>query len=216
MGTRPTFAELPYAAMPTLEQVCKRLFSNPTWFMRCVVGAMLLVVPVAHFFAFGYLYEMLARARRGDSLEFPDWDDWRRMFVNGIPAFVIFVGLGLVPIAVGWALSLPLQGLGYGVFVYLPIVPGVLLAAPLTAAGIYQYQKREEYRDAFRLWVLIAMLRSSKARFYVPTFAVVGFVVALYPLMTFTIFIGLAAGWTFFGSFFRAVEDSRKSGTRLP
>src|SRR4051794_34490900 len=183
MGARPNFCKSLPAAMPTLEQVCKRLFSTP-WFIRCITGALLLAVPVAHFFAFGYLYEMIARARRGDSLDFPEWDDWRRMFVNGIPAFVIFLVLGLTPILLGWLLTWPLRVLGYGVFIYLPLVPGLMLAAPLSAAGIYQYQKREEYRDAFRIWLLIAMLKSTKARFLVPTFAVLGFVVGAYPLMT--------------------------------
>jgi hypothetical protein len=202
--------------MPTLEQVCKRLFSAPTWFLKCIVGALLLVVPVAHFFAFGYLYELIARARRGDSLDFPEWDDWRRMFVNGIPAFVIFLVLGLSPILLGWLLTWPMRLLGYGVFVYLPLVPGLMLAAPLSAAGIYQYQKREEYRDAFRIWLLIAMLKSTKARFLVPTFAVIGFVVGAYPLMTFTLFVALGVGWTFYASFFRSVEESRKSAARSP
>jgi MFS family permease len=200
--------------MPTLEQVCKRLFAERAWFVRCVVGALLLAVPVAHFFAFGYLYEMVARARRGDSLDFPEWDDWRRMFVNGIPAFIIFLVLGVAPIFVGWLLSFLLRGMNWGVFVYLPVAPFLVLAAPLTAAGIYQFQKREEYRDAFRIWLLIKMLRSAKARFYLPTFAMIGFITAAYPLMSFTIFIALAVGWSFFSAFFRAVEDSRKSGLR--
>jgi hypothetical protein len=200
--------------MPTIEQVCKSLFSGPTWFLKCIIGALLMVVPVAHFFAFGYLYELVARARRGDSLDFPDWDDWRQMFVNGIPAFVIFLVLGAVPIGIGWALTLPLRFLGYGVFIYLPLVPAVLLAMPLTAAGIYQYQKREEYRDAFRIWLLITMIRSSRARFLIPTFAMAGFIVTVYPLMTFTIFVALAGGWSFYATFFRAVEESRKTGSR--
>jgi uncharacterized protein DUF4013 len=200
--------------MPTLEQVCKRLFAERSWFVRCIVGALLLAVPIAHFFAFGYLYEMIARARRGDSLDFPEWDDWRRMFVNGVPAFVIFVGLGLLPMATGWVLTWPLRWLGWGVFAYLPLVPFVILAAPLTAAGIYQFQKREEYRDAFRIWLLLKMLRSSKARLYLPTFAVIGFLAAAYPLMSFTIFIVLAVGWTFFAAFFRSVEESRKADSR--
>jgi hypothetical protein len=202
--------------MPTLEQVCKRLFSGPSWFLKCIIGALLMAVPVAHFFAFGYLYELLARARRGDSLDFPEWDDWRRLFVNGIPAFVIFIVLGALPIGIGWVLTLPLRFLGYGVFVYLPMVPAILLALPLTAAGIYQYQKREEYRDAFRIWLLITMLRSSKARFLIPTFAAAGFIITVYPLMTFTIFVALAGGWSFYAAFFRAVEESRKSGVRYP
>ena len=202
--------------MPTLEQVCKRLFSEPSWFLKCIIGALLLAVPVAHFFAFGYLYEMVARARRGDSLDFPEWDDWRRLFVNGIPAFVIFLVLGGLPIGLGWILTFPLRLFGYGVFVYLPMVPAVLLAVPLTAAGIYQFQKREEYRDAFRIWLLIIMLKSSKARFFIPTFAVAGFIVTLYPLMTFTVFLALASGWSFYAAFFRALEESRKSGVRYP
>ena len=200
--------------MPTIEQVCKSLFSGTTWFLKCIIGALLMAVPVAHFFAFGYLYELVARARRGDSLDFPEWDDWRQMFVNGIPAFVIFLVLGAVPIGIGWVLTFALRPLGYGVFVYLPLVPAVLLAMPLTAAGIYQYQKREEYRDAFRIWLLITMIKSSRARFLIPTFAVAGFIITVYPLMTFTIFVALAGGWSFYAAFFRAVEESRKTTNR--
>ena len=184
--------------------------------MKCIIGALLMAVPIAHFFAFGYLYELVARARRGDSLDFPEWDDWRRLFVNGIPAFVIFVVLGVLPIGIGWILTFALRPLGYGVFVYLPMVPAVLLAMPLTAAGIYQFQKREEYRDAFRVWLLITMLRSTKARFLIPSFAAAGFVVTVYPLMTFTVFVALAGAWSFYSAFFRAVEESRKSGVRYP
>jgi len=202
--------------MPTIEQVCKRLFSGPTWFLKCIIGALLMAVPVAHFFAFGYLYELVARARRGDSLDFPEWDDWRRMFVNGIPAFIIFLVLGALPVGLGWLLTLPLRFMGYGVFVYLPMVPAVLLAMPLTAAGIYQYQKREEYRDAFRIWLLVTMIRSSRARFLIPTFAVAGFIMTVYPLMTFTVFVALAGGWSFYAAYFRAVEESRKSPNRFP
>jgi hypothetical protein len=200
--------------MPTLEQVCKRLFSGPSWFLKCIIGALLMVVPVAHFFAFGYLYELVARARRGDSLDFPEWDDWRRMFVNGIPTFIIFLVLGVLPVGLGWLLTLPLRFLGYGVFVYLPMVPAILLAMPLTAAGIYQYQKREEYRDAFRIWLLVTMIRSSRARFLIPTFAVAGFILTVYPLMTFTVFVALAGGWSFYAAFFRALEESRKTVSR--
>ena len=96
------------------------------------------------------------------------------------------------------------------------MVPVALLAMPLTAAGIYQYQKREEYRDAFRIWLLVTMIRSSRARFLIPTFAVAGFIITVYPLMTFTIFVALAGGWSFFAAFFRAVEESRKSSNRSP
>ncbi len=201
--------------MPTLELVCKRLFAGSAWFVKSVVGALLLVVPVAHFFAFGYLYELIARARRGEGVELPDWDDWRRLFVNGVPAFIIFMVLGVAPVLLAWLLTWPLRLLAYGAFVYLPVVPAILIAGPLTAAGIYQYQKREEYRDAFRLGILAAMLRSSRARFWLPTFALIGFVVVGYPLMTFTVFVAFAASWTYYAAYFRFVEQSRKSGAAV-
>ncbi len=201
--------------MPTLELVCKRLFSDTSWFLKALVGALLLVVPIAHFFAFGYLYHLIERARRGDSVSLPEWGDWRRLFADGIPAFFIFVLLGLVPIAAGWLASLPLKLMGYGAIVYLPLVPAVMLAGPLTAAGIYQYQKREEYRDAFRVYVLAAMLRASKARFWLPTLALIGLLVAGYPLMTFTVFVGLATSWTYYASYYRFVEESRRGGVRV-
>ena len=106
--------------------------------VKCVVGALLLAIPVAHFFAFGYFYALIDRARRGDSLELPDWEDWRRLFVNGITAFVIFLALGAVPIALGWLLTLPWRWvqIDFGVLVYLPMVPAIMLAGPLTAAQL--------------------------------------------------------------------------------
>ncbi len=202
--------------MPSLEQVCKRLFSQPAWYIKAIVGALLLIVPVAHFFAFGYLYAMVEQARRGDALSFPEWGDWRRLFINGVAAFVIFMVLGVAPILIAWMLTYPLRLLpvNFGTFVYLPLVPTLMLAGPLSAAGLYQHQKRGEYKDAFRLPVLIAMLRSTKGYFWVPTLALIGFMVVGMPLMTFTVFTGLAASWVFYAAYFRFVEESRKSASR--
>ena len=84
-----------------------------------------MIVPVGHFLAFGYLYAMIEQARRGESLEFPEWGDWRRLFMNGAAAFVIFLVLGVAPILIAWLLVWPLHFLHYGVFIYLPMVPAV-------------------------------------------------------------------------------------------
>ncbi|HRE83670.1 MAG TPA: DUF4013 domain-containing protein [Opitutaceae bacterium] len=175
---------------------------------------MLLLIPIAHFFAFGYLYELVARARRGEAFELPDWDDWQRLFTNGLAAFIIFIFLGILPVTLAWVLTWPLRLMAYGVIVYIPLIPALMLAGPLTAAGIYQYQKREEYRDAFRFYILGSMLRASRAHFLIPTFALVGFLVAGYPLMTFTVFIGLATSWSYYAAYFRFVEEARRAQSR--
>lgn len=201
--------------MPTLELVCKRLFADSSWFIKSIVGALLLLVPVAHFLAFGYLYQLIQRARRGDAVLLPEWEDWRRLFADGIPAFLIFFVLGVLPVAVAWLFTFPLRVLAYGVFVYLPMVPVVMIVGPLVVAGIYQFQKREDYTDAFRLPVLGKMLRASRGRFVLPTLALIGLLTAGYPLATFTVFVGFAGSWTYYAAHFRFIEESRRVGVKI-
>ncbi len=201
--------------MPTLELVCKRLFADSSWFIKCIVGALLLVIPVAQFFAFGYLYGLVERARRGDSVVLPDWGEWKRLFFDGIATFVIFMVLGVFPIAIAWLLTLPLRFFAFGVFVYLPMVPVVMIAGPLVVAGVYQYQKREQYADAFRLQVLGSMLRAAQSKFVLPTLALIGLLVAGYPLMTFTVFVAMAGSWTYYAATYRFIEESRRGGIKV-
>ncbi len=201
--------------MPTLELVCKRLFADSSWFIKCIVGARLLVIPVAQFLAFGYLYGLVERARRGDSVDLPDWGEWKRLFFDGVATFVIFLILGVAPIAVAWLLTLPLRFFDFGVFVYLPMVPVVMIAGPLVVAGIYQYQKREQYADAFRLPVLGSMLHAARSKFVLPTLALIGLLVAGYPLMTFTVFVALAGSWTYYAATYRFIEESRRGGIKV-
>lgn len=146
--------------MPTLEPICKRLFSSQSSVTKCLVSGVLLAIPVAHFLAFGVLYALIDQARRGQDPELPSWEGWRRLFVDGLVAFAIFVVLGAVPIAAGWIVSWPLRSLPVGPLRLVPLIPGLLIAAPLTAAGIYQYQRHKAFRAAFRLSDLAGMLQS--------------------------------------------------------
>lgn len=199
--------------MPTLELVCKRLFSDPSWFIKCVIGALLILVPVVNFFALGYLFSLIERGRRSEVVLLPDWEDWRSLFINGASFFVILLVLCLLPIGVGWLLSLPLPA-SLGHFGRLAMVPGLMLGAPLTAAGVYRFQRRESFRDAFRMPVLWTMLGASKFRFFVPTLSFLGLVWVASPLLPFALFTGGAAVFTFYACFFRHLEDSRTGGGR--
>ncbi len=196
--------------MPTLEIVCKRLFSDPSWFIKCIVGALLVLIPVVNFFAFGYLYALLERARRGEVLVFPEWEDWRALFNNGFMFFLIFVVMFVLPVAVGWILSIPFSGT-LGPFSRLPMLPGLLLGVPLTAAGVYRFQRRGELREALWLPALWAMIGASKLRLVVPTLALIGLIYVGIPLLPFVVFTGAAAVFTFYGSLFRHIEESRRS-----
>ncbi len=200
--------------MPTLELVCKRLVSDSAWVLKCLLGAVLLAVPVAHFFACGYLYEIVNRVRRGEEPGLPEWEDWRRLFANGVAAFVLFLVFTVAPLAAGWLLTWPLRLLGAGWFAFLPLTPVLLLSLPLTAASLYLYQKREDYRDAMRPWVLVRMLRATGLSLVVPTLAVIGLFVVGLPLATFTLFIGFAVLSAIYAALFHHAEVALRSARR--
>jgi MFS family permease len=199
--------------MPTLESVCKRLFAKQSSMVTCLLGGVLMIIPVAHFLAFGLLYSLIDQVRRGEDPEFPSWRGWRGLLVDGVVAFVIFLILGVAPICAGWVLSWPLRSMPIGPLCFLPLMPGVFLAAPLTAAGIYQYQKRRSFGAAFRFPELAGMLQSCGGGLIVPTLAFLGFAAVGYPLLPITLFIGLAVAFPFYAMFFRTLEESRKTGT---
>jgi small-conductance mechanosensitive channel len=200
--------------MPTLESVCKRLLSEPTWILRFLLGAILCTVPIAHFLACGYIYEMVNRVRRGEPAELPEWEDWARLFHQGVAAFAIFVVFTVAPLGVAWLLTLPLRVLGAGWFGYLPMAPVLLLCFPLTAASLYLYQKREDYRDAFRPWILARVLRSVGLALVVPTLALVGLLAVGLPLLPFTVFGGFVIAGAVYASMFREVEMNLRAGRK--
>lgn len=200
--------------MPTLEPVCQRLLGNSSWILKCVLGAILLAVPGAHFLACGYLYELMNRARRGEPLEMPEWEDWGRLFHNGVATFAIFLVYSVAPLTVAFCLTRPLKWMGAGWFSYLPMMPVLVLCFPLTAGGIYLYQKREDYRDAFRLSVLPRMLRAVGAPLLVPTLTLVGVLVTGLPLLPFFGFAGFAVLGATYASMFRHAESTLRAAAR--
>jgi hypothetical protein len=90
----------------------------------------------------------------------------------------------------------------------------LLFCFPLTASSIYLYQKREDYQDAFRIWVLLRMLRSTGLPLLVPTLALVGFLVIGLPFMTFTVFAGFALFGATYAAVFHHVETTLRSANR--
>ena len=182
--------------------------------VKYLIGGVLLMVPIAHFLAFGLLYALIDQARQGQEPVLPAWSTWRRLLADGVAAFAIFLVLGAIPICAGWILTWPLRFMPVGPLRFLPLLPGVLLAAPLTAAGIYRYQEQRTFGAAFRLTELAGTLQACRGGFFVPTLALLGFVAAGYPLMFITLFMGLAAAFTYYAMFFRMVEESRKGGSR--
>lgn len=205
--------------MVTLEQVSKRIFSEPNWFVKTVVGAILMFFPLPFVFAFGYIYRVSAMARRGEPPDLPDWEDWPALWFDGLRMVALVLGLAVVPILAGWLVALPLRVLLAPVpfysmlapFLYLPMVPGLFLSFPLTAAGLYRFQRHEDFRDAFRVAMLFRMVVAAREHLVVPTLAFIGFVFVLFPVLPYALFTGGALISYYYALMFHEVEQRARA-----
>lgn len=194
--------------MPTLDQVSKRLFSDSSWPVKCLIGGLLCLIPIANVWVLGVFFRLVDQGRRGEVVHLPDWDDWGRLFVQGLQFLLIMIVYGVCPIFIGWMISIPF-GQFLGPLARLPIVPGLLLAAPLTAVGVYAFQRNDELREAFQFAGLFRMLLAAGTTLVVPTLAFLGAIavgwVAL-PLLPFAFFVAGVVVSYFYGTTFREIE----------
>jgi MFS family permease len=184
------------------------VFSDPSWLIKTLMGTLLLVVPPL---AFGYVYRMSEQGRRGQPAELPDWDDWRGLFFDGLKMLLLLLIFTLAPILLGWLVALFLTWLLEGVplfwafagFLYLPLVPVLVLALPVTAASLYRYQRRWDFRDALQLPALLRMVVATKGRLVVPTLAYIGLLTVLFPILPYALFTGAVVLFYFYGLVFQ-------------
>ncbi len=207
--------------MATLEQVCRRVFDDPAWLIKTLVGTLLLVVPPL---AFGYIYRLTEQGRRGQPVELPDWDDWRSLFVDGLRMLLLLLIFTIVPLMAGWLAAVALSWLLRGVplfwafagFLYLPLVPVLVLALPITGASLYRYQRRWDFRDALSLPTLMRMVVATRGRWIIPTLAYIGSMVVLFPIVPYALFTGGVVVFYYYALVFhQTVSSARPAASDL-
>lgn len=194
--------------MPEFEQVCRRLFYDSAWLGKCLLGAVLVAIPVLHFFAFGYLGRVALEGARGRPFDLPEWREWRELFLEGVVYFAIFVGLGGGIFLVAWIVSLPFQAWA-GPLAYVPYMPAMLLAPVLVAAGWYRYCHLGQMVEAFKLPELFRLMQGAGLRLVLPTLAYIGFLLVGFPFFPLAFFIGGLVVFYFYSSIFFHFEAGR-------
>lgn len=194
--------------MPEFEHVCRRLFCDSAWLGKCLLGAVLVSIPVLHFLAFGYLGRVTLGAARGHPFDLPEWREWRELFLEGVVFFAIWVGLGGGLFLLAWIVSLPFQAWA-GPLAYVPYMPAVLAAPALVAAGWYRYCQSRQVWEAFRLAELFRLLQAAGLRLMLPTLAYIGFLFVGLPLFPLAFFLGGLVVFYFYSSMFFHLEAGR-------
>src|SRR5690625_4091251 len=191
--------------MSDFEQVCRRLFSDSAWLGRMLLGAVLLAVPVLHFFAFGYLGRVMEGTILEEEFRLPDWSDGADLFVKGMIGFLFLFALGGGLFLLAFLVSLPFQGWA-GPLAYLSYIPAVLLSPPLVAAGWYRYLRSGNVLDGFRLREVFLLLQEAGFPLILPTLSFIGFVAAALPLFPLAFFVGGIVVLFYYSLLFRRTE----------
>jgi hypothetical protein len=123
-----TFAKL-------MEEAASPLFLDRRGPWKIIVGILLSLMPVASFFALGYVLSVfLARLENREGTELPEWKNPGLLFVRGVVFFMVILTYSAIPFLFTSA-SFSMLKLG---FVFIPpALITLVLSAALWLAAIY-------------------------------------------------------------------------------
>lgn len=192
--------------MPTIEQVTKRLRSDPNWFTKCMLGVLLSCIPIVWFFACGYLYRLFKQGKRQSALALPEWDDWKGLFIDGLKFFFILLIFAGVPIGVMAALMTVFPEGSF--LAKIPMAPVLFMAGPLASGALYLYLLDSDFKNCFNFQALSGLLKRTAKDFWAPTLAFMG----LGLLLPVAFFFGGVVYFYLMGYLFKNVELSADKG----
>ena len=200
--------------MRDIEQVCRKIFSDPQFVAKFLVGGLLSFIPVVNILVLGYLYRYAKQVRDRDDLVLPEWRDWQRLIIDGLRFLVILSLFFAIPVALGWLLSwmlvLALGLMGLGVLAYVPLGLTLFVSPPLTVGALYQYQCRRKFEDLARLDVLFGMMKAGLSHMILPALAFAGLLLVGLPLYGFAFFLGFIVLISYYTSLFLHLEKEGK------
>jgi hypothetical protein len=115
----------------SVTEALKRILEDDHWIRKVLLGGFLLAIPVAFFFAKGYVLQVFRAAIRGETEEgLPAWEAGES-FVLGAKAFVIWILYYLLPAVFFFAARGFCETAAYETFLVIAIVLTVIATALL-------------------------------------------------------------------------------------
>ena len=183
------------SGMPSFDAVIRRLFGQPGWTSKALLGGALSFVPVVNFLAFGYLLEYAFRVRGSRDLDLPEWNElgWSDLFFRGLQFTAIFAATFMVPLLAGWLASRILDLLTFGILGHLAYAPlGVMgfVAPPLFLSSLHLYVREGMFADAWNLREVLRLALAGVRPLLIPILAFWGLMALALPLYGFAFFLG--------------------------
>lgn len=184
--------------MPNFEEVFRKIFSDPQWLKKLLIGSLLCFIPVVNFFAFGYLYRFAQQIRRSGNFSLPEWTEWGDLFKEGLRFLIVWVLYFLAPVLLAWIIAEGLKWMTSGALgrlVYLPFSVAMLFAPASTVAALFIYQTQDRLGDILHFKIILRMIRLTASRLIIPALVFTGIVFTgivwlIWPLWGFVFFFG--------------------------
>jgi len=64
------------------------VFEDKNWFIKLLIGGILLFIPIVNFIPIGYALNALRNVAEGKESPLPEWDDWGGYFKKGLMVFL--------------------------------------------------------------------------------------------------------------------------------
>lgn len=202
--------------MVTFEEVCKKIFSDPRFLVKLLIGGVLMFIPVVNLAALGYVRIYLLQIKENGDFSLPEWKESpARLFMEGVHFLVVLVLFALVPLLATWFVCGLINVLTGGLITLLAMVwisPVLLVVPALVAAANYRMGPEFDWRSLSDVKVVFGMVAATWRTLLVPSFAFWGLCLLFLPAYGFSLFIG---GLTFFAYATLVYVYLEKRGTDL-
>lgn len=128
--------------MNDLKQLLGFPFREREWFLKLIIGSIIIIVPILNFLSLGYFMRCIQNGWRG-YLCLPEWDDWGNMFKVGLAAFLILLAYLVLPISFALMMvALPVVGAAFASLI-------IFIMSIIIPMAIANYAVHLNVRDAF-------------------------------------------------------------------
>ena len=67
------------------------MFKDEDWIKKILIGGVVGFIPIVNFASIGYMVQIIRNVRDGQALPLPEWDEFGKLFMDGLWVFLIFL-----------------------------------------------------------------------------------------------------------------------------
>jgi hypothetical protein len=154
------------------------IFEDEKWISKFLVGVVISLVPIVNFAAYGYMIQVLKNVRDGLEEPLPEWDDFGKLFLDGIKFLagylvyvipVIVISIAMIPVAIAADVGGITEDAVVLVMLCLYCIMFLFILVPafLYPALYIQYARDDQISDMFKFSEMWEMIKADTSNYII-------------------------------------------------